>query len=338
MKKSLLLLFCVFSIITLHAQTPIPPTDVFISRMSIIGKVEQGSTALIYITKGMPPQEVHSDSNGFFEYKSDTIFKVGSIIIISSRDENNVESIKIPFKVLTDSELKARYETGANQRLLILEKERKQIEEKNREKEELRFTKLSDSLSKLGYQLERVDKDNRPNYIKEADKLASFDAEKLILKSSTLIYKKTILSTNFSIPLVRFNFVTGDDQKQGDILLFNSIGAGFGYYWGRLERTRDDRGEIINEEFSNTFGVNVGALFSAGTGEESKNVFAPTINFAVLDFQVGVGIELGTRAENQKREFVTLSYSIPLYKLFKKSYRILRSYDIPIESVRKTQG
>jgi hypothetical protein len=179
---------------------------------------------------------------------------------------------------------------------------------------------------------------NESDYVNELAKINEFKAEKDALKNTTLTYRNTIWSTNFSIPLVRFNFVEGDDKKQGDILLFNSIGAGIGWYKGRLERTRDNNGEIVNEEFSNSWGFNLGALFSAGTGEDSKNVFAPVINFSALDFQVGVGVELGTLTANQKREFITLSYAIPLYKLFKRSYRVTRGNRTPIESSRKTQG
>ncbi|MEO8238677.1 MAG: hypothetical protein ABI576_11255 [Flavobacterium sp.] len=163
-----------------------------------------------------------------------------------------------------------------------------------------------------------------------------YKAEQQALKNTTLTYGAQILSTNFSIPLVRFNFVTDDDTKQGDILLFTSIGAGVGYYWGQLERTRDNTGEIINEDFRNRFGINLGFLFSAGTGEDTKNVFAPVLNFAILDFQLGIGTELGTRSPNQKREFITLSYAIPMYKLFKKGYKIYARDKLPSELNHKT--
>jgi hypothetical protein len=74
-------------------------------------------------------------------------------------------------------------------------------------------------------------------------------------------------------------------------------------------------------------------LFSAGGDEEgAKNVFAPTINLSVLDFQIGVGRELGDISEGQQRTFFTLSYAIPLYKLIKKSYRVWMRKDDPIES------
>jgi hypothetical protein len=178
---------------------------------------------------------------------------------------------------------------------------------------------------------------NESSYADDLAAINEFKAEKEALKNTTLTYKSQIISTNFTIPLVRFNFIENDATKQGDILLFTSIGAGIGYYWGRLERTRDNTGEIISEEFSNSFGVSVGALFSAGTGDDTKNVFAPIINFSMLDFQIGIGTELGTKADNQKREFITLSYSIPLYKLFRKSYRLVKVTPAPYLLTRKAQ-
>lgn len=181
-----------------------------------------------------------------------------------------------------------------------------------------------------------------PNEMNDLDKviakISNLKKEKNALRNTTLTYKTSIWSTNFNIPLVRFNRVENDNTKHGDILVFNSIGAGLGYYLGRLERTRDDRGEIVNEEFSNSFGITLGALFSAGTGEDTKNVFAPTLNISTLDFQVGYGYELGNLSQSQRKGFFTLSYAIPLYKLFKKSYRVSRSYLEPIELSEKSQN
>lgn len=181
-------------------------------------------------------------------------------------------------------------------------------------------------------------KDNYNDYENEVATINEFNAKKDALKNTTLTYATSIWSTNFNIPLIRFNLIEGDDTKKGDVLIFSSIGAGIGHSWGHLERTRDNRGEIVNEEFSSTFGIHLGALFSAGTGEDNKNVFAPTFNLSLLDFQIGLGYELGTILPSQKREFLTLSYGIPLYKLFKRSYRLRRSTDTPISSTIKTQN
>jgi hypothetical protein len=161
--------------------------------------------------------------------------------------------------------------------------------------------------------------------------IRKLDAKNIQLRNTTLSYKARISNTFFQIPLVRFN-LTDEDNKIGNINIFNSIGAGVGLNWGRMEITRDNSGQIINEEFSSTFGIHLGALFSADTAEDSKNIFAPTLNVSLLDFQVGIGYELGTISENQKRIFITLAYSIPLYKLVKKSYRVWAIDPIPYDS------
>ncbi|WP_461789414.1 hypothetical protein [Pedobacter sp.] len=142
--------------------------------------------------------------------------------------------------------------------------------------------------------------------------------------STTFRYKVKMLNTNFTIPLARFNFV-GDQSgsKKGEILLFNSIGAGIGVSWGEIEKTSDANGSTINTDFTNTFGLHLGLLFSSGKdGSEQKNIFAPTFAVSVLDFQFGLGYELGTTAAFQKKAFVTLAYAIPLSKLIKGKYYI----------------
>ncbi|WP_281612925.1 hypothetical protein [Flammeovirga sp. SubArs3] len=154
----------------------------------------------------------------------------------------------------------------------------------------------------------------------------------------TVKYKATIWNTNFSIPLARFNFTKDNDQKTGDLLLFNSIGAGFGISKGELSETRDQQGNLLNQEFINTFGIHLGFLFSAGTGDDTKNVFAPTLNFSVLNFQMGIGYELGTRSEDQLPAFLTLSYAIPVYKLTKGGFWIWKNSKPITDPMQSRQG
>lgn len=149
---------------------------------------------------------------------------------------------------------------------------------------------------------------------------------------TTLNYKVTIWNTNFSIPLARFNFTKSATNKTGDLILFNSIGAGFGISWGELEETRNNQGIVRDQEFTSTGGIHLGFLFSAGTGEDTKNVFAPTFNLSLLDFQLGFGYELGTLSADQKPTFITLSYAIPLYKLKKGAFYIWKGSK-PINSI-----
>ncbi len=144
-------------------------------------------------------------------------------------------------------------------------------------------------------------------------------------KNTRITYKATILNTNFSIPIARFNFSKNDSINKGNIQLFNSIGAGFGVSWGSMTDYRDENGELENSDFANTFSIHGGVLFSAGN---NNNVFAPVLSIGLLDFQLGFGYELGNINDNQKRTFVTIGYAIPLYKLTKGKYWFLKKSKI----------
>lgn len=144
-------------------------------------------------------------------------------------------------------------------------------------------------------------------------------------KNTKITYLATILNTNFSIPIARFNFSENDNLNKGNIQLFNSIGAGFGVSWGSMTDYRDENGELENSDFSNTFSIHGGVLFSAG---DNNNVFAPVLSVGILDFQIGLGYEFGNISENQKRDFVTIGYAIPLYKLTKGKYWFMKKSGI----------
>lgn len=165
---------------------------------------------------------------------------------------------------------------------------------------------------------------------KKAQHLSSEDSKKAF-KNSKITYRATILNTHFTIPIVRFNQIKDNSAKDGNVTLFNSIGAGVSYSGGRLTDIRDSNGEIIDTKFNNTFGVSVGFLFSAGSNDDegqNGNVFAPMISLNLLDFQLGFGAELGTRTEDQRRGFFTIAYSIPLYKLTGSKFRIIKKGEI----------
>lgn len=141
-----------------------------------------------------------------------------------------------------------------------------------------------------------------------------------------------MISTNFTVPIIRFNPIDKNSQgapadKKGNVAFFNSIGAGVGYYWGRLTEITDVNGEIINTEMDNTFGIQTGFLFEANSsGGNNSNNFAWTFGISILNFQVGYGYEFGTVNANEKRGFLTLAYGIPVSKLIKGGfYKIKRS-------------
>ncbi|TVZ14337.1 hypothetical protein [Maribacter sp. MAR_2009_72] len=139
-------------------------------------------------------------------------------------------------------------------------------------------------------------------------------------------YKNSkVLNTNFTVPLVRFNFIddTADELAKGNVTFFSSVGAGISYNLGRLYQTTDGNSKITDNEFNNIIGVQAGFLFSAKTGTTPTNIFALTAGINILDFHVGYGYELGTIEENQKRGFLTISYSIPVSKLTKAGLYII---------------
>lgn len=164
-------------------------------------------------------------------------------------------------------------------------------------------------------------------------------ADDLLMKSTIATYKRTIVTTNFTIPVARFDInkpqydTTGNliGDAKGNISLFSSFGFGVGICGGRSEITRDSNGVIIDDSFSNTIGLYLGILYQAGTGENPRNVFAPTLSLSVLDIQLGVGYDYGKVPITQERAFVTVSYGIPLYKLFRTNHRVwLDTIEAPV--------
>jgi hypothetical protein len=144
------------------------------------------------------------------------------------------------------------------------------------------------------------------------------EESKKIFKNTKVVYKAAIYNTTLSIPVARFNFIKDDTNKSGNIQMFNSIGAGFGMSWGKMTDCRDANGNLESSDFANSFSLHLGCLFS--TGNEGSNVFAPTVTLGLLDFQLGIGYELGDIDVNQNRAFLTLGYAIPIYKLNKGKY------------------
>ncbi|GAA3590857.1 hypothetical protein Q4Q39_15640 [Flavivirga amylovorans] len=162
---------------------------------------------------------------------------------------------------------------------------------------------------------------------KKLERLRVNEKSKKAFANTKATYKATIYNTNFTVPVARFNF--GDDENsEGDVILFNSIGAGFGKSWGKLEEIRNGAGDLVATDFRNSISIHAGVLFSASSGEDGNNVFAPVISLGLLDFQLGLGYELGTLANSQDPFFLTIGYAIPLYKLTKTKFYVKRKSKI----------
>lgn len=139
-------------------------------------------------------------------------------------------------------------------------------------------------------------------------------------------YRSLALHTNFTVPIVRFdiNDASSTSSAYGKVSMFNSVGAGINLSYGRVTekvptiKTSDD---AVERDFANLIAIQGGVLFSvAGDSEEPKNVFSAIIGVTILDFSVGWGYEFGDIPEGLDGHFFTVSYSVPLQKLFNKGY------------------
>lgn len=149
-------------------------------------------------------------------------------------------------------------------------------------------------------------------------------------------YAATVMTSSFTVPILRFNPIDNVPNKKGNVALFNSIGAGISFNAGRLFITADHNGKALVEEFKNTIGIQLGALFSVNTSENETNVFAPTVGIALLDFHVGIGHDFGTVDENQSRTFITIAYAVPLSKFTKKGFHLFKRSDSPVTENKKS--
>lgn len=290
MKKLLLLFF--FSFTVVYGQTK--PTNVLLTDKQISGNADKTTVIKIDVDGGdKATYSIVVNYNNYFEFQFPTPLKItDKTISIWAENEDGKKSEFLHYIPKTDSQLLSDITTG-NATL---------------------------PLKKLPVPKPEPAKDTIP-------KILNPEMFGIQPPNTTFKYKTTIINTNFTIPVARFNTIKNSEanSKVGDIILFNSIGAGVGISWGEMEKTVDKNSDPVNSDFSSSCGIHLGVLFSAGSGAESKNVFAPTFSLSVLDFQVGYGYELGTLEAGQKRDFWTIAYAIPLAKLVKGKHLVIAS-------------
>lgn len=144
-----------------------------------------------------------------------------------------------------------------------------------------------------------------------------------VSKQSVNEYNAVYMTTNFVVPLVRFNILEKGSQNTaiGNVALFNSVGAGINFGYGTLTETTDAATGEKDQVFSNKIGLQIGVLFAANANAgNNANVFAPTLSLSFLNFQIGGGYELGTVGTGETRFFATVAYGIPLAKLVDGGY------------------
>ncbi|WP_184549602.1 hypothetical protein [Mucilaginibacter sp. FT3.2] len=168
-------------------------------------------------------------------------------------------------------------------------------------------------------------------------------------------YSAWVLNTNFTIPLVRVNFLVNKPQNSTNSLastsFFNSVGAGINISLGELDVTKDIGNNNTAIAFYNHIGFAFGFLFAANsssgsttttnstttpttnasttsgasttTNSQSSTIFALVAGVSILNFQVGAGYELGSLTAGQRRGFLAISYAIPVSTLINGGYKIL---------------
>ena len=182
------------------------------------------------------------------------------------------------------------------------------------------------------------DKNHKKNTSADNSKMNIAELKNEMLpKSSTLEYKATAITTNFTVPLLRFNRLDATGRaiegRMGNVAFFNSIGAGIGISGGTLKIVTDDQSRIIDREMINTLGFQLGFIFSANSSAgTNQNVFAPTIGITILNFQIGYGYELGNRGQNVHKGFYTLAYGIPVSKLIRGGFYVYRRTQDPVKN------
>jgi len=170
--------------------------------------------------------------------------------------------------------------------------------------------------------------------------------------SSPIKYKAAVLSTDFTVPLMRVNLLNKTTTNTSNALVstsfLNSAGAGLTYSWGELDETLDNDGNTASIDYYNRFGLQLGFLFasnsssgasstntsaSSSTSATQSTIFALVAGFSVLNIQFGIGYEFGSLAASQKREFLTLNYAIPVSTLINGGYRIFHLKKLPPNSL-----
>jgi hypothetical protein len=138
-----------------------------------------------------------------------------------------------------------------------------------------------------------------------------------------------LMSSNFTIPTVQFVPYSASALKtkdgKGSVSFFNSIGAGISFSKADFTLLAS-KGDTNGVDIKNHVGFQLGFIFSKSTGQPNDvNRFALYSGFNVLDFQLGIGTELGDIGKDFKRAFYSISYSIPLSKFSKKTTLVLRN-------------
>jgi hypothetical protein len=127
-----------------------------------------------------------------------------------------------------------------------------------------------------------------------------------------------LMNSDFTAPTMRYApYITRppNSSSSGHLSMFNSVGAGLSFNFGEMTqmfRPSPDstRREIAATTLENYFGFGLGLLFSVAGEQNRTYSLAPNFGIQILDFQLGVGYELGSSDASESRFFYSLGYKL----------------------------
>lgn len=144
--------------------------------------------------------------------------------------------------------------------------------------------------------------------------------------------KKWVLHSNLNLPAAKFHLAEkiAQDGSKGYLELFSSYGVGMSLNYGTASMLFDLENQkfIPNEtKFANAFGFQMGLLFSSKIAQDAPNNVNNLSIYGginLLDLQLGMGYELGSKLDNTTGWFLSLSYGIPLHSLSRRASYIFK--------------
>ncbi len=129
-----------------------------------------------------------------------------------------------------------------------------------------------------------------------------------------------LMNSDFTAPTMRYApYITKppNSSSSGHLSMFNSVGAGLSFNFGEMTQMfrpspGSTRREIAATTLENYFGFGLGLLFSVAGEQNRTYSLAPNFGIQILDFQLGVGYELGSSDASESRFFYALDYKLRL--------------------------
>ncbi len=143
------------------------------------------------------------------------------------------------------------------------------------------------------------------------------------LTSKSFQENRFILTSAINLPAAKFHLAnkTVNPDVAGQLELFSAFGVGMSLNYGKTKFVKDlSTDQILNDktEFANLIGMQMGILYSSkidAFNQTNINDFSIFSGISILDFQLGIGYELGASHLETTGWFVSASYGIPIHKV-----------------------